>query len=157
MPRFGLNPDRLILVPGNHDLDRNLNVYELEYNEKKAMAAGEERRVKQGEIFLIRNETEYPKRFDLFRKCYKGLKQADYPEPHELQGLVIPYEETGIEFLTLNSAWAIDRFHPERISINSQALAKALLDKKPKMKLGIAVWHHAMSVRIPSHADRRSD
>ena len=144
MKRFGLNASRLILVPGNHDLDRERDVYKLELNKQKAEAVPAARRVQQGEVFLIRNETEYPKRFELFRNCYKGLTQEDYPEPHENQGLVISYPDDGLEFLTLNSAWQIDRFHAD-ISINSDALSKALLKMKPGTKLRIAVWHHALT------------
>jgi hypothetical protein len=146
MKRFGLNASRLILVPGNHDLDRERPVYDLELNKKKADAVPATRRIQQGEVFLIRNEAEYPKRFELFRNCYKGLTQADYPEPHDKQGLIITYPDDGIEFLTLNSAWQIDRFHEKDISINSDALSKALLNTKPDMKLlRIVVWHHAVT------------
>jgi predicted MPP superfamily phosphohydrolase len=144
MRRFGLNASRLILVPGNHDLDRNRKVYDLEFDERRALAVMADRRVAQGEVFLIRLEGEYSKRFEIFRNWYKGLTQEDYPEPHDEQGLLISYPEDGMEFLTLNSAWEIDRFHPERISINSAALSRALLRSKLDSKLRIAVWHHAV-------------
>ncbi len=142
---FDLNGSRIILVPGNHDLDRNRNVYDLELDRTKVSAISPERLVSQGEVFLIRNDAEYPKRFDLFRRCYKGLTQTDYPEGHSEEGLVLSYPDDRIEFLTLNSAWAIDRFHPNRISINTQALSKALLENGPSAELRIVVWHHAIS------------
>ncbi len=158
MGSFGLNASRLVLVPGNHDLDQGRSVYRLELDEPKATAVPEDRRVRKDDVYLVRDEEEYPKRFDLFRRCYKGLTQADYPLRHELQGIVMPYPDHGIEFLTLNSAWHIDRFHKERISINGDALAKALLKTDPTMKLRIAVWHHAVTgsrkVANPENIDR---
>ena len=141
LERFGLNASRLIVVPGNHDLDRNRNVYDLSYDQPNDPIL---QWLKQGEVYLIRNEREYPRRFELFRHCYKGITQEDYPEAPELQGMVIPYADDGIEFLTLNTAWQIDRFHPERISIHPDALSKALLKSAVGMKLRIVVWHHAV-------------
>lgn len=145
MRQCGLTGARLILVPGNHDVDESRRVYELEEDEKKALAVSEEHRLKQGDIYLVQNEKEYPKRFERFRNCYKGLTQQDYPEAAVDQGLIIPYPDDGIEFLTLNSAHAIDRYHRQRIFIHSDALSRALLKSKPEMKLRIVVWHHAVA------------
>ena len=155
---FGLNASRLIVVPGNHDSDRNRRVYELELDETKALRQLAESRVRKDDVYLICQTAEYPKRFDQFRRCYKAITQADYPEPHELQGLILSFPEDAIEFLTLNSAWQIDRFYPERITINGDALSKALLRSRPDMKLRIVVWHHAVTgvrrVANPEHIDR---
>lgn len=107
--RFDLSADRLVLVPGNHEVDRD-------------------------------------ERLGPFRRCYKNLKQADYPEPYELQGVVIRYPETHIEFLTLNSAWETDRSYPNRTSIHTGALSKALSDTNPEIKLRIVVWHHPVTL-----------
>lgn len=145
MSQFELTAARLILVPGNHDYDRNFNPYRLELDEKQALRFRMEERVQQGAVYLIRQETEYPKRFERFRSFYKSLTQEDYPEPHEEQGMVMSYPDDGIEFLTLNTAWQIDRFHPERIGVHSGALSKALMKVKPDMKLRLVVWHHAVS------------
>jgi hypothetical protein len=143
--RFKLNASRLILVPGNHDLDRKRGVYDLELDDERAHGVPAERRIQRGDVLLIRKKVEYPKRFDLFRSFYKGLTQEDYPDLHADQGLLMLYPEDGIEFLTLNSAWEIDRFNPGRISINGDALSKALLRTAPQAKLRIVAWHHAVA------------
>src|ERR1022692_1742270 len=39
----------------------------------------------------------------------------------------------------------IDRFNQRLVSINSEALAQALLKTHPDMKLRIVVWHHSVS------------
>jgi hypothetical protein len=66
------------------------------------------------------------------------------------------FEEIGIQFLALNSAWMIDEYHPGRSGVNEKALAKALIEadrrieeaRKAKLMkddaqvLRIAVWHH---------------
>ena len=142
---FSLNSSRLVIVPGNHDLDRDHSVYALELDEKKALLVPEHARLRKEDVYLVRNETEYPRRFEKFRRCYKALTQSDYPLEHSKQGLVIPFPEDGVEFLTLNSAWEIDRFNQRRVSINSEALAQALLKTHPDMKLRIVVWHHSVS------------
>ncbi|MBZ5728926.1 MAG: GTP-binding protein [Acidobacteriia bacterium] len=141
---FNLNSSRLIIAPGNHDLDRECTVYELELDAKRAQRAPEEKRVQKDDIFLLRNESEYPKRFNRFRACYKALTQSDYPLEHSEQGVIIPFPEDGLEFLTLNSAWEIDRFHVSRVSINGAALSKALMQSRSDAKLRIVVWHHAV-------------
>jgi WD40 repeat protein/GTPase SAR1 family protein len=109
MARFRLSADRLILVPGNHEVDED-------------------------------------QRFGRFRQFYKNLKQADYPERNELQGMVIPYPEDGIEFLTLNSGWETDRSSPVRTGIHAGALSRALSDTNPEMKVRVVVWHHPVTV-----------
>jgi predicted MPP superfamily phosphohydrolase len=141
---FNLNSSRLIIAPGNHDLDRACTVYELELDAKRAQLAPEEKRVQKDDIFLLRNESEYPKRFNRFRACYKALTQSDYPLDHRDQGVIIPFPEDGLEFLTLNSAWEIDRFHASRVSINGAALSKALMQSRSDARLRIVAWHHAV-------------
>lgn len=147
LSRFGLNANRLILVPGNHDVDLQTNPYRMELDEQKALKLPERQRVKQGELWLVRDDEQYPKRFALFRGTYQRLTKEEYPEALAQQGLIIPYPEDRIEFLTLNTAWEMDRWHKESISINEQALAGALLSKKrvAEAKLRIVVWHHAVA------------
>jgi WD40 repeat protein/predicted MPP superfamily phosphohydrolase len=139
---FNLSGDRLILCPGNHDLNRLTTVYEYREQRPAGFVADEAIELRDGG-FLVRNRAEYPKRFESFRKMYHNLVQRPYPLAHVDQGVVIWYPESEIEFLTLNSAWEIDSKFPDRATINLDALGKAILEsKKHPAKLRIVVWHH---------------
>jgi hypothetical protein len=94
---------------------------------------------------MVRNNDLYPKRFERFRKFHHNLLQREYPLRHEEQGVITWYPETGIEFLTLNTAWEIDKAFPDRATIHGEALNKALMEsRKHKAALRIVVWHHAV-------------
>ena len=94
--------------------------------------------------YLVRINEVFPTRFDRFRKFHHNLLQREYPLQHEEQGVVVFYPETGIEFLTLNTAWDIDK-RSNRISIQADALSRGLLQSRNnRAGLRIVVWHHAV-------------
>jgi hypothetical protein len=73
--------------------------------------------------------------------------------------MAIPFWDTGIQFLTFNSAWQIDQFHRKRSGLHEEAVARAIQEARAqedgareKGPLGpdqpllrIAVWHHAVA------------
>jgi hypothetical protein len=75
------------------------------------------------------------------------------------QGSAIPFWETGIQFIALNSCWQIDEFNRKRSNVSPEAVAKALkeaekqLDEARKSRvfgsdrplLRIATWHHSVA------------
>jgi predicted MPP superfamily phosphohydrolase len=134
---FGLDALRIILAPGNHDL-----VYSDDYFTVKMKLLGhdpEGKPVVGGEP--IPNE-KYNSRFHRFATFYHNLYSAKaYKEDPASQFDLIP-AENGLHFLALNSAWQIDRYYPQRASLNNDALSAALREAK-QVPLGIAVWHHA--------------
>ena len=134
---FGLDALRIILAPGNHDLVHSGDYFTVEtkllYHDPngKPVVGGEP----------VPNE-KYNSRFHRFATFYHNLYSAKaYKEDPASQFDLIP-AEGGLHFLALNSAWQIDRYYPQRASLNNDALSKALLEAK-KVPLGIAVWHHA--------------
>jgi len=140
-----LSAEPCLLVPGNHDVNQSVTVYQYRA-EVPAEQASAKPNVRLGDTYLLRDDAVYPTRFELFRKCYHQLKQAEYPLRLEEQVVLVPFPETGIEFLLLNSAWEIDKFYPKRAGIHPEALAKALLNAgSPNGRLRIAVWHHAVT------------
>ena len=134
-----LSAARCILVPGNHDCVQTPESFEVVFDSK-----GHERPIPQGEIFLVPHKTEYEQRFRLFADCYRKLRLKDYPLAAPQQYVVDPFEDTKIQFLSLNSAWRIDKFGPKDSAIHGEALSKGLLKAKEGY-LGIAVWHHAVT------------
>jgi GTPase SAR1 family protein/predicted MPP superfamily phosphohydrolase len=152
-----LTAERTIIVPGNHDLSWDEEVYEWAPERKvdlSRLPAGSY--VRQGKGYLVRDDELYPKRFRNFARFHHQFKQLEYSLKAEDQSLSTLFEETGIQFLTLNSAWMIDEYHPDRSGVNEKALAKALIKagrrieeaknaklmKEDAPVLRIAVWHH---------------
>src|SRR5215470_19626482 len=83
-------------------------------------------RVREGKGYLARDDALYPKRFKNFARFHHQFKQLEYSLKPEAQSLSLLFEDTGIQFLALNSSWMIDEYHPGRSGINENALAKAL-------------------------------
>jgi len=138
---FALSADRLVLCPGNHDLNLELNVYR--HHSKYPRGISEAEIVKLREGCLIRDAHAYPRRFDRFRKMYHNLLQQPYPLPLSEQAVTFWYEQDGIEFLTVNTAWEIDSWFRQRIGVNLGAVGSALGQRsKHAAGLRILVGHH---------------
>jgi small GTP-binding protein len=158
---FQLNAARCVIVPGNHDIDWDEQVYEwkpLRQVNPTSLRAGTY--VRQGDGILIRNEKRYPMRFKNFSdRFYMFLRQEEYPLAFEEQAIPFLFTESGIQLLALNSCWEIDEFFPHRASIYARALAKGLtaadrqiqqareegaLSERPEV-LRLAIWHHPVT------------
>ncbi|HZH78411.1 MAG TPA: metallophosphoesterase, partial [Archangium sp.] len=159
--QFGLTAERCILVPGNHDLDWNTEVYDWRKKrlvDKSVLVTG--RFQEAGEGYLIRNEAKYPDRFRNFSDhFYHPLLQKPYPLAPEEQCLPFLFGESRLQFLAMNSAWEIDEYFKERSSISDSALSRGLtranqdivrarergeLSTDAKV-LRLAVWHHPIT------------
>jgi 3',5'-cyclic AMP phosphodiesterase CpdA len=158
--RLKITAARCIIVPGNHDLSWEHEVYDWRPKRKvdvRALKAGNY--VAQGDGFLVRDEARYHTRFANFGKFYHELRQEPYPLDAGLQCLPFLFEETRLQFLIMNSAWEIDEYYPERSSINANALAAGLLKAAEQIEtaradgrlaqdahvLRLAVWHHPVT------------
>jgi small GTP-binding protein len=154
---FELSAERCIFVPGNHDVCDLREAYDWR---EKADGLKEGEWVKQGEIVLARNAEKYPLRFKTFSETfYHKFLQRPYPLDAAIQGIAIPFWETGIQFLALNSCWQIDQFNRKRASLHPEAVAHAIKEAQiqesearksgqlvaDKPLLRIAVWHHAVT------------
>lgn len=156
MSRFGLESGRVVVVPGNHDLNWKLGVqayqyvaqFELEGQERHGQ---EEQCIPAGDAGkLFRDERLYQQRFAYFsdvfyRKLHVG---TPYPVEYAEQGILHECPSHRILFLALNSAWQIDHHYKQRCGINMDALTRALnrlddLDCDAWLK--IAVWHHPIA------------
>ena len=141
---LNLSTDRMIVVPGNHDYDQNVEVYSVEKSQPRNSPFFEGDVMGKKRYFVQDPET-YPKRFDRFRNAYKQLTQQDYPLDPNKQARLFHYDETGIQFLSLNSAWEVDEYFPERASLHGESLSSGILEaRKKEAQLRIAVWHHAV-------------
>jgi GTPase SAR1 family protein len=148
--RLGLSIDRVVLVPGNHDVVDDDDFYQWK-SKKDGLKEGEF--VPKGDGFLARDLGKWPERFKPFSDhLYHPLFQQPYPLKPEDQGQGFPPENTHVQFLAFNSAWAIDQTDRKRSGLLPGAVLKGInaADEHNKRRPGlrqplrIAVWHHAV-------------
>ncbi|NJR15684.1 MAG: hypothetical protein HC785_08210 [Calothrix sp. CSU_2_0] len=150
--RYGLDPNRIVLVPGNHDLNWELSeaAYDFVPKRKLPNPLPEGKYIGAGDAgALIRDEEEYKKRFDYFSdRFYKKIYNQPYPQAYNEQAILYPCPQDKILFLGLNSCWEIDHEHKDRASINADAIANAidqLFADNYDDWLKIAIWHHPVN------------
>jgi small GTP-binding protein len=159
--QFQLSAERCIIVPGNHDLSWDEKVYNWEQGrliDKRDFREGYY--LERGDIFLVRNEELYPKRFKNFSEVfYHPLVMKEYPLKSDEQSIPYLFTDTRIQFLALNSCWEIDEFFPNRSGICDKALTRGLLTANQQIEqakqrdripsdakiLRIVVWHHPIT------------
>lgn len=154
---FGLSAERCIFVPGNHDVRDLREAYDWREG-PDGLRNGEW--VKQGDIVLARNPEKYSLRLKPFSDSFfHKFLQRPYPLDSASQGAAVPFWETGIQFLVLNSCWQIDQFHRKRSGVSVEAVANAIRQAQKqeddarkagqlaegRSLLRIAVWHHAVA------------
>ena len=152
-----LQPDRCVFVPGNHDIQDLDESYAVKMSVE---GLDESQYVQEGRVYLVRDDATYPSRLKAFSETFfDPIAGQPYPlEPGE-QGMTYLFADTGIQFLTLNSAWQIDHLHRKRASAHPTAVTGAIdvagkqmaeaIERKELEANGnilkLAVWHHAVA------------
>lgn len=144
-----LSADRCVVVPGNHDQAWFPSPYQW-VDDQDPLATKGGQRVRQGGGWLVADPDDWPRRFGAFSQgVHHPLMQSQYPLDPLLQAAPVWIGSTGIQALGLNSAWEIDKYHPEQSSVHPGALMRGLdrLDKQAQERPGatplrIAVVHH---------------
>lgn len=149
---FGLENRKIIIVPGNHDLNWRLSKkgYLFVYMDEAPDPLPEGAHIKSGDVgVLIRDDLEYPKRFDHFIKdFYEPVHGSQYPLNCEEQAIIHAYPEHKLIFLALNSSWEIDHHFRKRSGINMVSLSSALstiIGNTYEEYLKFAVCHHPVN------------
>jgi predicted phosphodiesterase len=153
--RFGLDSNRAIVVPGNHDLNWDLAAEAYTYIPTYRLPSqiAEAHSIPAGDAgVLLRNEDLYRRRFanfstHFYEKVYTG---KTYPLDYDDQGILHLCPVDRILFLAINSCWEIDHYYRQRAGINMDALSRTLdqlLDEKYDDWLKVAVWHHPVTGR----------
>ena len=153
---FGLTAQRCILVPGNHDLSWDEDVYQWKQDRRvdlDGLAKGTYRQ--QGDVYLIRKDEDYPRRFANYSDSFHHkITQEPYPLVYEQQGISYYFKEDRLQFLAMNSCWEIDEYFPDRSSMHPEAVAHCLAEADKQLKrdkvdrksvLRIGVWHHPVT------------
>ncbi len=146
---FQLQPEQIIIVPGNHDLNWGLarNAYTLMDRQEYQGELEEGCYIPVSEdVIRIRDENKYKQRFANFSNFYKAIKGKEYPTDYDRQYTLDRINKLLI--LGLNSAWQLDHHYRSRASINQTALSNALdeIRSNPEYQncQKIAVWHHPL-------------
>jgi hypothetical protein len=147
MQRFGVPPERLMVVPGNHDLNwgKSREAYCRVVSNPPNPLPPEY--LNGGDAGAVaRDEDNYRQRFAVFNEhFYRPLLGVDYPLEYESQITWVEQPEHRLLFVGFNSAWQIDHYYKQRAAIHRLALAGAfdrLHDGDYDGWLKIAVWHH---------------
>ena len=130
------SPERLILVPGNHDQLRDRGGF----TESETPDPAFHRPTNFG-TYNVRGP-KYMERFRHWFDLYKDLTKGDYPLSERDQVVTHTFADQKIQFLALNSAWETDILQPRIGSLNAGAVARAI-GKIDSGCLTIAIWHHA--------------
>ncbi|MCP4697215.1 MAG: metallophosphoesterase [Gammaproteobacteria bacterium] len=152
MERFGLDAKRVVIVPGNHDLNWELSeqAYSIIVPQRKLPKALDGRYIPAGKAGALKcDEAKYPQRFAHFNEYfYQKIHQTSYPLDPAEQGILHFYPQHRLLFLAMNSCWKIDHCYTDRAGICMDALTGALdqlRDAKYDDWLKIAVWHHPIT------------
>lgn len=147
---FKLSPHRLILVPGNHDLNWTLSKKSyrvVRREEATELIAG--RYIDKGDYVELPDDLGHRARFQPFADFYYAVRGEPYPLDHEYQATIHHFADARLLILGLNSAWALDHHYRDRADINAVALGHALrrIQLEPGYAdcLKIAVWHHPVN------------
>ena len=149
---FPLDPNQIVLVPGNHDLNWKLSedAYEFLYRKNYDGELKEGHYIEESPRLIgVRDEAKYQQRFAHFSQFYQAIKTEPYPLDYDEQGIIDHFPEQNLLILGLNSAWQLDHHFKDRASIHSGALSKALTEIRGNSDyhncLKIAVWHHPLN------------
>ncbi|MCH8962480.1 MAG: metallophosphoesterase, partial [Bacteroidetes bacterium] len=151
--RFGLDAGRVVVVPGNHDVNWDLSEEAYPFVPKRKLPASlsEGKFIPAGDAgALLRDDDLYQQRFvhfsaHFYKRVYGGQV---YPLDYAEQAFLIERPEDRILFLALNSCWQLDHAFRDRAGINREALARALdrlQDGSYDGWLKMAVWHHPVT------------
>jgi predicted phosphodiesterase len=149
---FSLTPDRVVVVPGNHDVDWDKGDEAFIHVPKRRLRETLDARVIDlgDKGVLICDESKYKERFTSFSQhFFRKIFSEPYDLDYEKQFRLWKSDQDRIVFLGLNTCWEIDEHQPEKAGIHPAALAgalSALNAGKFEGWLKIAVWHHPIGV-----------
>lgn len=141
-----LAKDRLVIVPGNHDVDWAScdDHYRMG---PRAQGVPDVSVTRNGVMFGFESEETYQRRFENFRAFYDGLLGVRYPAERGRQWTFHRLDALGITIVGFNSCDRLHR-HKNEASISDAAIlqARSALDGiSNSWRLG--VWHHDVDWR----------
>jgi HEAT repeat protein len=145
--KFSLGAEQVLIVPGNHDMSRDLSeaAYKLKRRKEVEGPLDEHLHIDRGDLVEVKDPTEYGRRFALFQTfCDKGAL-GEYPAEYSAQITWREYPDQKVLIVGMNSAWEIDHHYTSRSGIHPEAFNQAIEKAQHNEYddwLKIAVWHH---------------
>lgn len=156
---FGGKRDRVIIVPGNHDMSRYVSISSMTKIEEDDLSpfvnalSEDNSNIRWSwrnlSFYDITDLDVYNKRFQDFIDFYddfyrQGGVNRIFPTDPERQSFLTDFKEENVTFVCFNSCYHLDHLQSSGyISPNSLSfLSRDLLEKKRQGRLVVAVWHH---------------
>ena len=152
--------DRMIIVPGNHDVSQYVTresmtmIRAADYKPFVDSLWNEDSNIrwswKDLSFYQISNIERYKKRFcdfiSFYDDFYKDVKWPvrKYPDMIDEEADIIDFKDEGVTFVCFNSCYQLDHLQQGGyICFNALSrLSLKLLEKKRQGRLIVAVWHH---------------
>lgn len=148
---FGLAPQQVVMVPGNHDLSwpRSREAYRTHRASDYKAELREGTYFREGNYLEVRDEDAYKRRFEQFAEFYFKVTGEIYPLDYAHQATLHHFQREELLFLGLNSSWKIDHHFSDRADIHPDALnlplSRIRSNEAYDRCLKIAVWHHPLA------------
>lgn len=148
---FGLAPQQVVMVPGNHDLSwpRSREAYRTHRASDYKAELREGTYFREGNYLEVRDEDAYKRRFEQFAEFYFKVTGEIYPVDYAHQATLHHFQREELLFLGLNSSWKIDHHFSDRADIHPDALnlplSRIRSNEAYDRCLKIAVWHHPLA------------
>jgi calcineurin-like phosphoesterase family protein/NACHT domain-containing protein len=165
---FEVEADKVVIVPGNHDLSwlearkayrvvprkERLwlwakNAYYVVRRKPRIERINVAYVIRENGRIRVRDEELYKRRFLYFSTFYENYTGRPYPTEYGSQFSLQHFPNLGLLVLGLNSAWELDHHYKSRISINTTAISNALtaIRTRPAWNstLKLAIWHHPLN------------
>jgi small GTP-binding protein len=156
---LGLNPERVVVVPGNHDVNWDVSEDAYKFVNRRRLPPGGPtgRFIDLGaQGILVCDEARYKERFSAFNQhFYRKVCNTHYSLEYEEQFSVLRDADRRVLIVGLNSCWELDHNSPEKAGLHEGALAKVLTQLNSgdhSAWLKIAVWHHPVGPGTMSDA-----
>jgi len=140
---------RVILVPGNHDVNWAICENIFKSGRRKPPKVDEALVFTNGQFHWWTDQKKYAKRLQPFRTLYERLYGREYGAARKDQFDVWPFPDLGVYFVGLNSCDLVDNLR-FRGSINEEAFfaaSKRLQELSTQVAhcIKIAIWHHDLN------------
>lgn len=153
--RFGLDPGRIVVVPGNHDVNWDSSEASYAFVPARKLRASPSvgTFIPAGDSGILQRDNQrYKDRFAYFSEAiYQKIYGRPYPLEYDEQAVLHPRADDRLLFLALNSCWEIDHHYTDRASLHIDALTFALDQINSgsyEEWLKIAIWHHPLGMMV---------
>lgn len=147
---------KVLIVPGNHDMDwavSRTSYRPVRKSEMPVDVAPDAIYDPGGSYVEIASPKDLEGRFSAFGQFHRRVTTQEYPLDPNLQFTSVMLATRGVAVYGLNSNFRIDHHHPARAAISTSALGRLLASIRRERADGhgwfrIAVWHHPIDASV---------